>query len=66
MDSYSTSVAARLDQHRAAALTREVEMRRSIADRGAAITPARPVVDAVRDLGIWLRGLVTPRIRFSH
>lgn len=47
-------VAQRLDQHRAADLAREAELRRRAIDRGVVLVPERPVVDAVAQIGIWL------------
>ena len=62
-----TFTADRLDRERAAALNRENEILRSIADRGATVTPESPASHVVRGLGVWFRGLFTrPRqLRFS-
>jgi hypothetical protein len=62
-----TFTADRLDRERAAALDRENEILRSIADRGVLITPERPVVDAIRGVGVWFRGLFArpAQLRFS-
>jgi hypothetical protein len=62
-----TFTADRLDRERAAALDRENEILRSIADRCVLITPERPVVDAIRGVGVWFRGLFArpAQLRFS-
>ncbi|WP_347975807.1 hypothetical protein [Microbacterium sp. ProA8] len=62
-----TFTADRLDRERAASLNRENEILRSIADRGATITPESPSAHAVARAGVWFRGLFTrPRpLRFS-
>ncbi|GAA2990522.1 hypothetical protein JOD63_001050 [Microbacterium terrae] len=69
MDLHQTTVAARLNEARAAALDREIAMLASIADRGATLTPERPAVTAIERIGVWLRRRIAPpagRIRFSH
>lgn len=48
---YDTYIGSRIDSHRAATLARENELRRSHADRGTTVAPARPVLDALRKLG---------------
>lgn len=68
MDGYAlTYTADRLDRERAAALDRENEILRSIADRGVVITPESPTAHAVAGIGVWFRSLLPrPRqLRFS-
>ena len=62
-----TFTADRLNRERAAALNRENAILRSIADRGVVIAPERPVVDAIRDVGVWFRSLFArpAQLRFS-
>ncbi|MFE5410576.1 hypothetical protein [Microbacterium sp. NPDC056569] len=62
-----TFTADRLDRERAAALDRENEILRRIADRGATVTPESPASHVVAGLGVWFRNLFTrPRqLRFS-
>ncbi|WP_374974622.1 hypothetical protein ACEYYH_11985 [Microbacterium trichothecenolyticum] len=62
-----TFTADRLDRERAAALDRENEILRSIADRGATVTPESPASRVSAGLGLWFRNLFTrPRqLRFS-
>jgi hypothetical protein len=62
-----TFTADRLERERAAALDRENEMLRSIADRGATITPESPASHVIAGIGVWFRQLFTgPRqLRFS-
>lgn len=52
---YLTFAADRLEHQRATALDRELEVRRSIADRGTTITPARPEVTPLQAVGVWFR-----------
>lgn len=68
MDYHTHFVAVRLNSQRAAALARETELRRSIIDRGAGLTPSRPEVELLRGLGVWLRRITarTPRIAAAH
>lgn len=67
MDLHTTVVAERLNADRASALARETELRRSLADRGTTITPERPVVTALKGLGVWLsRPVRQPTLRLSH
>jgi len=54
-----TYTADRLDRERAAALDRENEMLRSIADRGVTITPESPTAHAITGVGVWFRSLFT-------
>lgn len=49
---YDTFVAFRTDSVRAATLAHENELLRSHADRGQAVSPRRPVVDALRKLSL--------------
>ena len=51
--------ADRLNRERAAALDRENEILRSIADRGVVITPESPTANAVSGIGVWFRSLFT-------
>lgn len=62
-----TFTADRLDRERAAALDRENEIRRSIADRGVIITPERPIAHALAGVGVWFRSRFAGprRLRFS-
>lgn len=62
-----TFTADRLNRERAAALKRENEILRSIADRGVVIAPERPVVDAIRGVGVWFHSLFArpAQLRFS-
>ena len=53
---YLTFAADRLDHQRAATLNRELEVRRSILDRGTTITPVRPEVAPLHAVGVWFRG----------
>ena len=53
---YLTFAADRLEHQRAAALNRELEVRRSILDRGTTIAPVRPEVTPLHAVGVWLRG----------
>ncbi|HKP08040.1 MAG TPA: hypothetical protein VJU58_12370 [Microbacterium sp.] len=57
-----TFTADRLERERAAALDRENEILRSIADRGATITPESPASHVIAGLGVWFRNLF-PRLR---
>ncbi|MET0821554.1 MAG: hypothetical protein ABWY58_11350 [Aeromicrobium sp.] len=65
---YSTLIMAdRLEHQRAAALDRDNLLRRRLVDRGVTLSPARPVLDALRELGMWLRQAVSsPGIRVAH
>lgn len=65
MDHHSTFVADRLEHDRAATLLREIELRRSVVDRGVTIAPERPVVSAIAAAGLWFRSLVSARPRPS-
>jgi len=66
MDASTVILAVRLARERAAALEREQRIRRSLADRGTGITPARPVVDALNGLGVWFRhAFGGPVLRYS-
>ena len=49
---YDTFIAFRTDADRAATLARENELLRSQADRGQAVSPQRPVVEAPRKLSV--------------
>lgn len=62
-----TFTADRLDRERAAALDRENEILRSVADRGVTITPESPTAHVIAGVGVWFRSLFTrPRqLRFS-
>ena len=62
-----TFTADRLDRERAAALERENEILRSIADRGATVTPESPASHVIAGLGVWFRShFARPRqLRFS-
>lgn len=62
-----TFTADRLDRERAAALDREHEILRSIADRGATITPESPASHVITGIGVWFQHLFArPRqLRFS-
>ena len=53
---YLTFAADRLDHQRAATLNRELEVRRSILDRGNTIAPVRPDVTPLHAVGVWFRG----------
>jgi hypothetical protein len=53
---YLTFAADRLDHQRAATLNRELEVRRSILDRGITITPGRPEVTPLHAVGVWFSG----------
>ncbi len=67
MDYCTYTVADRLEHQRAAALDRENELLRSMADRGISIAPARPVVDALHAIGVWFRTRPrAPRLRTAH
>lgn len=67
MDLHTTVVAERLNAQRASALEREIARRRSIADRGTIITPERPVINALKGFGVWLRDVATtPPARLAH
>ncbi|WP_137844845.1 hypothetical protein [Microbacterium sp. 2FI] len=67
MDFYTLTMADRLEHQRAAALDREIELRRSVTDRGITLAPERPVVSVLETLGLWFRRPVAaPRIRLSH
>ena len=59
-DYFTYTVADRLEHRRAAALDRENEMLRSMADRGVGVAPARPVVETLHALGVWFRA--RPRV----
>jgi hypothetical protein len=50
-----TFAAGRLAHHQAAALDRDVELRRRILDRGTTIAPARPEVSLLTSVGVWFR-----------
>ena len=52
---YLTFAADRLGHQRATAMSREIELRRSILDRGVTVTPARPEVTPLQAVGIWFR-----------
>ncbi|WP_203579722.1 hypothetical protein [Microbacterium hibisci] len=68
MDGYSlTFTADRLDRERAAALNRENEILRSIADRGVTIGPESPTAHVGARVGVWIRDLFAgPRpVRFA-
>jgi hypothetical protein len=52
---YLTFAADRLEHQRATALNREIELRRSILDRGITITPNRPDVTPLHAVGVWFR-----------
>ncbi|MCC2032428.1 hypothetical protein [Microbacterium allomyrinae] len=60
MDGSTLILADRLSRERAAALDLEQRIRLSVVDRGIVITPARPVVDALVGLGMWLRSALNP------
>ncbi len=60
---YDTFVAFRIDSSRAATLARDNELRRSQAERGATISPRRPVVDEPRKPAWWA---VLGRIHHGH
>ena len=67
MDYFTYTVADRLEHQRAAALDRENMLIRSIADRGVTISPTRPVVDALRAIGVWFRATRrTSRLRIAY
>jgi hypothetical protein len=53
---YLTFAADRLEHQRATALDRELEVRRSILDRGTTIAPVRPEVAPLHAVGVWFRG----------
>ncbi|MBW9092971.1 hypothetical protein JNB62_04675 [Microbacterium jejuense] len=55
MDATTLTLADRIHRERTAALYRDHERRRTVADRGVGITPARPEVHAHAGLGVWLR-----------
>ena len=55
MDYSILTMADQLEHRRASALSRENELRRSLADRGVIIAPARPVLDALHNLGVWFQ-----------
>ena len=58
MDASSLTFAAdRLNRERAAALDRENEILRSIADRGVGITPESPAGRVGAGLGVWFRNV---------
>lgn len=64
---HMTYVADRLERNRAAALIREIELRRRILDRGATIIPERPAVSPLNVLGIWFRSRGgAARVRISY
>lgn len=67
MDGSILILADRLSRERSAALSREHEFRRTLADRGVVVTPARPANDVPSGIGVWLRELFTRshRVRFS-
>ncbi|WP_404433465.1 hypothetical protein LG299_03190 [Microbacterium lacus] len=68
MDYLILTMAERLEHDRASALSRENELRRSIADRGVTVTPVRPVLDAIHTLGVWFQrpARSAARIRIAH
>ncbi|MBD3941617.1 hypothetical protein IF188_07910 [Microbacterium sp. NEAU-LLC] len=55
MDATTPILADRLHRERTAALIREQQIRRSIADRGPQLTPERPGAPAHTGIGLWLR-----------
>lgn len=62
-----TFVGDRLEQHRAANLTREIEQRRRILDQGITIAPVRPELAPLHTLGVWFRSrLRAARIGISY
>jgi hypothetical protein len=67
MDASTLTLADRIHRERTAGLYRDHEHRRTVADRGAGITPGRPEVHAHAGIGVWLREhFATPRrLRFS-
>lgn len=67
MDGSILILADRLSRERSAALSREHEFRRTLADRGVVVTPVRPANDVPSGIGVWLRELFAPshRVRFS-
>lgn len=68
MDYSILTLADQLEHHRASALERENGLRRSLADRGVIIAPARPVIDALHTIGVWFRRPAKPaaRIGIAH
>ncbi|MFC8681561.1 hypothetical protein ACFT30_08565 [Microbacterium ureisolvens] len=54
-----TFTADRLDRERAAALDRENEILRSVADRGVTISPESPTAHVAAGVGVWFRHLFT-------
>lgn len=67
MDYHTYTAAVRLEHQRAAALDRENALVRSIADHGVTISPTRPVVDALRAIGVWFRPAPrAPRLRIAY
>lgn len=67
MDGSILVLADRLSRERSAALSREHEVRRTLADRGVVVTPGRPAIDVPSRIGLWLRELFarSHRVRFS-
>lgn len=64
---HMTYVADRLERNRAAALIREIELRRRILDRGPTIVPAHPAASPLNAVGIWFRNLRgAARVRISY
>jgi len=62
MDATTPILADRLHRERTAALIREQQIRRSIADRGVQLTPESPSVHVHAGIGLWLREhFATPR-----
>lgn|GEM_PF-1682523 len=62
-----TFTADRLERERAVALDRENEILRSIADRGATVTPESPASHGIAGIGVWFRSLFTGsrQLRFA-
>lgn len=67
MDGSILILADRLSRERSAALSREHQVRRLLADRGVVVAPGRPAIDLPSGVGVWLRELFTRshRLRFS-
>lgn len=67
MDGSILILADRLSRERSAALSREHQVRRLLADRGIVVRPERPAIDAPPGIGLWLRDVFarSHRVRFS-
>jgi len=64
---YLTFAADRLEHQRSTALDREIELRRSILDRGNTITPIRPEATPLHAVGVWFRNRRSAvRVGFSY